>query len=1501
MIKNFILFLSLLLSFGEMTFGQLAQWNQTWSGTAASPLSASSLGTNVQSAQVFRRSSLTGSTSTARYNSNTWNNTTNFLEFVVTPATGYSVNVSGETFTAVMGSSGTGPAGYELYSSVDNFGSPLVTLAAQNGNLTAILPNTASYQNLSSITFRIKSTNTPTNTGGTGGFSSLTIGGTTTQISTCTAPTSQATALSVSNTTNTGANLTWTNGNGDATLVALRATAQTNAVPASGTAYTANTDFSAATGINTNNKVVYIGAGNNVNGITNLTPGTQYTATAYAYNTADNCYNTTSPATVSFYTLSTAPTAQPASFSAVASAFDQVSLTFSAANTITNAAGYLILQKTNAPMTGLPVNGTAYTVGATVGDATVAAVVTSTSATSQNINGLSALNTYYYTIIPFNWNGTNAPTYNYNTTSALTASATTPTGPSSLSDIISNAGGAFYTANIDYLQYQATSITTIGTGALAVMDLQLRDGGSNAPDADALPTQLTSLTINYTGAANTIRRAALFDGATKVAEVTAGANSITFTGISGLTAADNSTKNFTLAVSFNTAVTDKDKLVFAVAAAGTTANTVSSQMAAANAGAATSDNNTSNDNNRIRVTATKIAFTTNASNTNLNAAMSPAPVVAALDVNNNIDLDATGTVSVTSSGTLSSSPLTATWTNGQASFNNVTHTVLGTGLVLTAQSGSFTSANSASFNIHTVPYANGDYRTTSDGNWPNTTGTWELMTNGTWASSSRPSASYSAGKIYIQHNISTSGSFASPSISILENGRFTVNSASTIADLKVYSGGTFEAANSMTMSASASTKNVVVESGGKFVLNAATLTSNGTGSSIWNGNEDFQSGSILEIRNWNYSGSSGAQRLVYSTPQISPNANGYLFGNIHHYGAQTTTFAFLHGNSVSVKLCENNLVIESPAGSSVVAFATTSANAEVGGNLIVSNGTFSASIPASVSNIHTIHGNLEVNSGATFRINQQNVALNSTVLLGGNLLVQGTLDGSNTNTTVTNTIVFNKTGIQSIDIDGTLNNHVYFQVSSGSELVLPQNLDLTNARNTLEVLNGGILNFNGFNVTGAGNLINNAGGTLKITSPQGITSSGATGNVQTTTRTYNAAGTYMFVGAAGQSTGNGVPASVANVVVNNANGVQLSQPTTITGNLSLQNGLVGNTATNILTLAADATVTGGNSSSYINGPVTLGTNNTTPKTVPVGKNGVYAPVVLTPAVSSAATFVAEYFNGAGATQDATTYASGSDIQSIDNFQYWNVSRSSGSAAATLNLPFQSSSNIPDLSRAIVAHYNGTAWENAGNTATTGSVSNGTVTSAAVNSFSPFTVGVLNSTPLPLGLDDFNVKKEASAVMVSWHNAAETPGSQYLVERSQDGKTFETIATVAASGKESRYTYGDRTYKAGDNYYRLTLVDRDGTATVSKVKQIFIKAANLIEAYPNPASGTVKLSGLAVEDVVNIYNATGVLVRSLKAVQAIQVLDLADLPVGNYNIRVVHAGKTIATEKLVIIK
>jgi hypothetical protein len=67
--------------------------------------------------------------------------------------------------------------------------------------------------------------------------------------------------------------------------------------------------------------------------------------------------------------------------------------------------------------------------------------------------------------------------------------------------------------------------------------------------------------------------------------------------------------------------------------------------------------------------------------------------------------------------------------------------------------------------------------------------------------------------------------------------------------------------------------------------------------------------------------------------------------------------------------------------------------------------------------------------------------------------------------------------------------------------------------------------------------------TLTIGSADGIATSGATGNIQTTTRTFNAAANYIYAGVAAQITGTALP-------------------TTITGSLAIQSGSNTVTMTN---------------------------------------------------------------------------------------------------------------------------------------------------------------------------------------------------------------------------------------------------------------------------------------------------------------------------------------------------
>lgn len=249
----------------------------------------------------------------------------------------------------------------------------------------------------------------------------------------CSAPSNQASAPVATNFTTVGADLSWTNASGaTGSMVVIRPTAQADAVPASGTSYIANSNYATAGAVNVNNKVVYRGTGTAITGITGLTPGTQYTATIYAYNDPGSCYNTTAPETVTFYTLAAEPTAYSgaATFSCATISVTQINLTFARANTITNARGYMILARIGAPPTGVPIDGADYAPGTVFGDATVIGEVTSATATTFSATGLNAGSTYYFSLIPYGATVGVPATYNYRTVAGfLTTNCTTTTAP----------------------------------------------------------------------------------------------------------------------------------------------------------------------------------------------------------------------------------------------------------------------------------------------------------------------------------------------------------------------------------------------------------------------------------------------------------------------------------------------------------------------------------------------------------------------------------------------------------------------------------------------------------------------------------------------------------------------------------------------------------------------------------------------------------------------------------------------------------------------------------------------------------------------------------------------------------------------------------------------------------------------------------------------------------------------------------------------------------------
>ncbi|MEC5156963.1 choice-of-anchor D domain-containing protein [Chryseobacterium sp. MP_3.2] len=722
----------------------------------------------------------------------------------------------------------------------------------------------------------------------------------------------------------------------------------------------------------------------------------------------------------------------------------------------------------------------------------------------------------------------------------------TGTGTASAASDIVIKSGYVYPQNIPYANYQATDING-GANDIEIAKFTIRDGGASA-DADNLGTSLSQLTLSTSNFSN-IRRIALYDGAIEIAEQ-AGAATHTFTGLN-LLAPDNGTKDFSVRVSFNTAVTDNQQIVLGVTATTSAASTAST-FAATNAGGAASSS--SGDDIRIEVTADRLAFVQQPSNANVNVAMSPAVTLSANDVNGNRDLDFGSLVEITSNGTLNISPANATAISGLGSFNAIVHTAQGTGRSLTASFTGLTSATSNTFNITLVSAATDRFKTRTSGNWSSAS-TWESSSDGnTWVNPSTLAP--------------TSSAF---SIEILNAHTVTTTASATAKNLTVKTGGTLTLDNQITNDG-----RFKVENGGTVVVNysVADLSTN-----IWKGDEDFEPESIFKFKLIN----SSANLFTFSlgVPVVTPRTyDGYtaLFGQLVFEAANgwssflptdanfnlthkdlyinytaISNFSLFSGNSVTMGI-GRDLIVNTNTSSFNVTYQTGAGNSvlNVRRNFI-KNGTgngefrFSSYTTSSANNItFNIDGDFIINNGIVNMIQGNSGGSIFTLNLKGNLnILAGRLYNSNTISFAS--CAFNFVGLSEQTVNYVPSSsfaYIPIHIKNGANLKLINQDFALGTNSKIIVENGGILNF-GYNGSVALNLTANgtlqtfnaqSGSILKITSPHGVTTAAAganSGNVQTPVsgRTFDKGATYHYIGKTNQVTGNGIPDQITGKLI----------------------------------------------------------------------------------------------------------------------------------------------------------------------------------------------------------------------------------------------------------------------------------------------------------------------------------------------------------------------------------
>lgn len=86
--------------------------------------------------------------------------------------------------------------------------------------------------------------------------------------------------------------------------------------------------------------------------------------------------------------------------------------------------------------------------------------------------------------------------------------------------------------------------------------------------------------------------------------------------------------------------------------------------------------------------------------------------------------------------------------------------------------------------------------------------------------------------------------------------------------------------------------------------------------------------------------------------------------------------------------------------------------------------------------------------------------------------------------------------------------------------------------------------------------------------------------------------------------------------------------------------------------------------------------------------------------------------------------------------------------------------------------------------------------------------------LPVKLSVFNAEESNGRIHLKWNTEMEENVSLFIVEKSIDGSAFYPVGHVSARNMPSSYEFNS--INSGKSYFRLKIVDRDGTATYSRI-------------------------------------------------------------------------------------
>jgi hypothetical protein len=190
------------------------------------------------------------------------------------------------------------------------------------------------------------------------------------------------------------------------------------------------------------------------------------------------------------------------------------------------------------------------------------------------------------------------------------------------------------------------------------------------------------------------------------------------------------------------------------------------------------------------------------------------------------------------------------------------------------------------------------------------------------------------------------------------------------------------------------------------------------------------------------------------------------------------------------------------------------------------------------------------------------------------------------------------------------------------------------------------------------------------------------------------------------------------------------------------------------------------------------------------------------------------------------------------------------------------------------------------------------TGPAVNAYFD-DLSILKIVTLPIKLESFTGVLQDDQVDLNWQVSDAVNFSRFDIEKSIDGMLFLPIGTSNYETGKTTYAYTD-TLLLTDSYifYRLKMIDIDSKYIYSSTLAFNHSALKLFDVSPNPASGSIIITGLHARGWITIAGINGSKILQMDVKNTILLIDISLFQKGIYVISYQESGSANSKQLVV---